>query len=100
MSREKDCDWVIAVVAPMPARGAVSLIATRLRLAHDCGSACKKGSDSISVQILVLPGIPHHVKQRGNRRERTLFEDGDYALYLDLLADAAEWHGVEVWSYA
>ena len=38
---------------------------------------------------MVLPGIPHHVTQRGNRRERTFFEDGDYALYLDLLADAA-----------
>lgn len=48
---------------------------------------------------MVLPGIPHHVTQRGNRRERTFFEDGDYALYLDLLADAANRHGVEVWSY-
>ena len=48
---------------------------------------------------MVLPGIPHHVTQRGNRRERTFFEDGDYALYLDLLADAAERYGVEVWSY-
>ena len=38
---------------------------------------------------IVLPGIPHHVTQRGNRRERTFFEEGDYALYLDLLADAA-----------
>jgi len=48
---------------------------------------------------IVLPGIPHHVTQRGNRRERTFFEDGDYALYLDLLADAAGRAGVEVWSY-
>jgi len=48
---------------------------------------------------MVLPGIPHHVTQRGNRRERTFFEDGDYALYLDLLADAASRYGVEVWSY-
>ncbi len=48
---------------------------------------------------MVLPGIPHHVTQRGNRRERTFFEDGDYALYLDLLADAAGRHGVEIWSY-
>lgn len=47
----------------------------------------------------VLPGTPHHVTQRGNRRERTFFEDGDYALYLDLLADAAERAGVEIWSY-
>ena len=48
---------------------------------------------------LVLPGLPHHVTQRGNRRERMFFEDGDYALYLDLLADAAGRAGVEIWSY-
>jgi putative transposase len=47
----------------------------------------------------VLPGFPHHVTQRGNRRERTFFEEGDYALYLDLLADAAARAGVEIWSY-
>ena len=38
---------------------------------------------------IVLPGHPHHITQRGNRREQTFFEDGDYALYLDLLKDAA-----------
>ena len=48
---------------------------------------------------MVLPGVPHHVTQRGNRRERTFFEDGDYALYLDLLAEGASRAGVEVWSY-
>ena len=48
---------------------------------------------------MVLPGIPHHVTQRGNRRERTFFEEGDYALYLDLLADGTERAGVEIWSY-
>ncbi len=37
---------------------------------------------------LVLPGISHHVTQRGNGRQATFFEDGDYALYLDLLAAA------------
>lgn len=47
----------------------------------------------------VLPGVPHHVTQRGNRRERTFFEDGDYALYLDLLADAARRSSTEIWSY-
>lgn len=47
----------------------------------------------------VLPGHPHHVTQRGNRREKTFFEDGDYALYLDLLAAAARRTGVEIWSY-
>ncbi len=48
---------------------------------------------------VVLPGIPHHVTQRGNRRERASFEDGDFALYLDLLADASERAQVEIWSY-
>lgn len=48
---------------------------------------------------VVLPGIPHHVTQRGNRRERTFFENGDYALYLDLLSEAAARSGVAIWSY-
>ena len=34
---------------------------------------------------VVVPGLPHHVTQRGNRRERVFFEDGDYALYRDWL---------------
>lgn len=48
---------------------------------------------------VVIPGIPHHVTQRGNRRERTFFEEEDYALYLDLLADAAQRAQAEIWSY-
>ena len=48
---------------------------------------------------VVLPGIPHHVTQRGNGRGRTFFEDGDFALYLDLLAEAAERAHSEVWAY-
>jgi putative transposase len=48
---------------------------------------------------LVLPGIPYHVTQRGNRREQTFFEDGDYALYRDLLARAADRAGAEIWCY-
>ena len=47
--------------------------------------------------LMVLPGIPHHVTQRGNRRACMFFEDADYALYLDLLAEAADRHGVEIW---
>ncbi|MBS3931519.1 MAG: transposase [Sphingomonadales bacterium] len=48
---------------------------------------------------VVIPGVPHHVTQRGNGRQRTFFEDGDFALYLDLLADAASRARSEVWSY-
>jgi putative transposase len=48
---------------------------------------------------VVIPGIPHHITQRGNRREKTFFEPGDYELYLDLLTDAARSAHVEIWSY-
>ena len=48
---------------------------------------------------LVVPGLAHHVTQRGNRRDRTFFEHGDYALYRDLLSEAAHKAGAEVWAY-
>lgn len=48
---------------------------------------------------LVLPGHPYHVTQRGNRRQRTFFGDEDYALYRDLLAEAAERAEAEIWCY-
>ena len=48
---------------------------------------------------LVLPGIPYHVTQRGNRRQQTFFEDGDYALYRALLGEAARRAGTSVWAY-
>jgi putative transposase len=36
---------------------------------------------------LIVPGFPHHVTQRGNRRAPVFFEDADYALCRDLLAE-------------
>ena len=48
---------------------------------------------------LVIPGLPHHVTQRGNRRQQTFFNDGDYAAYLDLMAEWCGEEGVEIWSY-
>ncbi|MEM6460524.1 MAG: transposase [Pseudomonadota bacterium] len=48
---------------------------------------------------IVVPGLPHHVTQRGNRRERTFFEDGDYALYLDLLAESSARAHSQIWAY-
>ena len=38
---------------------------------------------------IVLPGVPHHVTQRGNRRLPIFFSDDDRRAYLDLLAEAA-----------
>lgn len=48
---------------------------------------------------LVLPGIPHHVTQRGNGRQQTFFCDDDYAAYRDLLTTHCAAHGVAVWSW-
>jgi REP-associated tyrosine transposase len=48
---------------------------------------------------LVIPGLPHHVTQRGNRRAQVFFEDGDYALYRHLLGEAAQKADAEIWCY-
>jgi putative transposase len=48
---------------------------------------------------IVIPGLPHHVTQRGNRREAIFFEDGDHEIYRDLLAEQTGKAGVEVWAY-
>ena len=34
---------------------------------------------------MVVSGLPHHVTQRGNRREPIFFRDGDQEIYRDLL---------------
>ena len=39
---------------------------------------------------IVVPGLPHHVTQRGNRRMQTFFCDEDYREYLALLV---QWCG-------
>ena len=48
---------------------------------------------------VVVPNFPHHVTQRGNRRQQTFFCADDYRAYLSLLAAAVEHAGVAVWAY-
>jgi putative transposase len=48
---------------------------------------------------LVVPGVPHHVTQRGNGWAQTFFDDTDYALYRDLLAASCRAAKVEIWSW-
>ena len=48
---------------------------------------------------IVVPGLPHHVTQRGNRREAIFFEDGDQEIYRDLLAEQCRKAEVEAWAY-
>ncbi|MGH6889820.1 MAG: transposase [Rhizomicrobium sp.] len=48
---------------------------------------------------IVVPGCPHHVTARGNRREPIFFEDGDQDVYCDMLAEQVHKAEVEVWAY-
>ena len=48
---------------------------------------------------IVAPGLPHHVTQRGNRRQATFFGADDYLLYQSLLAQHARAAGVAVWAW-
>ena len=41
-----------------------------------------------SIARLVVPGYPHHVTQRGNRRQKTFLDSQDYLTYLDLITQA------------
>jgi putative transposase len=48
---------------------------------------------------VVVPGYPHHVTQRGSRRQPTFFHEEDYQRYLQLMAEWCKRHGVAVWAY-
>ncbi len=48
---------------------------------------------------VVVAGVPHHVTQRGNRRQVTFFEDDDYRRYLALMSQWCRRCAVEVWAY-
>jgi len=48
---------------------------------------------------IVIPGLPHHITQRGTRRLDTFFSDADYSAYLALLTEACEKTGVACWAY-
>jgi len=47
----------------------------------------------------VFAGLPHHVVQRGNRREDVFFCDADRSAYLDWLRQYCDEGGVEVLAY-
>ena len=48
---------------------------------------------------IILPGHPHHIIQRGNRRQNVFFCDDDYIFYLGLLKEWCNTEGIEVWAY-
>ncbi len=48
---------------------------------------------------VVVPGMPHHITQRGNRRQQTFFCDDDYRAYLELMAEWCATWKVDIWGY-
>jgi putative transposase len=48
---------------------------------------------------LVIPGIPHHVIQRGNRKQKVFFSDKDRNFYLNILKEKSKEHKLELWAY-
>ena len=47
----------------------------------------------------VFAGVPHHITQRGNRREDVFFTDEDRETYLEWLKDYCSKHKVEILAY-
>lgn len=47
----------------------------------------------------VVPGVPHHVTQRGNRRTQVFFSDADRQTYLAWLRVECSQHGVAILAY-
>jgi putative transposase len=48
---------------------------------------------------VVIPNYPHHITQRGNRRQQTFFTNDDYRAYMSLLSNAKDQAGIDVWAY-
>ena len=48
---------------------------------------------------VVVPGIAHHITQRGVRRMETFFNDEDYESYISLMGEWCRKSGIEVWAY-
>ena len=45
---------------------------------------------------MVVGGMPHHIAQRGNRRQTTFFSDEDYAAYIALMGEWCLKHALDM----
>ena len=48
---------------------------------------------------VIAPGYPHHITQRGNRRQQTFFCDDDYLAYIELMSLWCKKYHVDIWSW-
>ena len=48
---------------------------------------------------IIVDGCPHHITQRGNRRQQVFFSDDDYRTYLTLLAEWSKKAALSLWAF-
>jgi len=48
---------------------------------------------------LIVPGVPHHITQRGNYRQTVFFRNADRQFYLELLSEFLPHYGVALEGY-
>jgi len=48
---------------------------------------------------IVAEGFPHHITQRGKRRQKVFFSESDYQGYLDLLRSHSKLFSLDIESY-
>ena len=48
---------------------------------------------------IVVPDVPHHIIQRGNRSQQVFFNDNDKLFYLKLASEFAQKEKMDIWAY-
>ena len=65
----------------------------------DAGAPTVYPSIMARIARVIVLGCPHHVTQRGNRRQQTFFCDDDYHAYVELMAEWCHAHTVAIWAW-
>ena len=48
---------------------------------------------------IVIPGCPHHIIHRGNRKQDVFIDENDNSIYLKYLHENAVKYGIKIWAY-
>jgi putative transposase len=59
----------------------------------------KSESTMARLPRIVIPGCPHHVLQRGNRRQTVFFSDFDKYTYIEYLRNEIIQYEIDIWAY-
>ena len=51
------------------------------------------------IRRVIVPHWPHHIIQRGNRRQQTFFNSDDFSAYINLMAEWCRKYDNEIWAY-